>query len=530
MNEIKKGEERMEGNTGSLGTNVDHGLRKGRRMRAGLMAQIRPLMLIPSLALLLTISVQAFSATILNEGNVCRIGSSRQLFVDTWLIDSLQGVDLFMHTPVNAGEVFKFGEVPWENPYPGYCTVIKDESVYRLYYRSNSHLSNGAYSYAESTDGIHWVRPVLRLHEFNGSLENNIIIQGDGGHSFSPFIDTNPATLPSEKYKAIGLRRTADDKAWLLMAFGSADGVRWNLLNNAPVYTNGAFDSQNVPFWSKEEGRYVLYYRTKSGGHTGIREVSKATSADFMNWENKGKMVQVDRAGNEIVEEIYINQTSPYYRAEQIYIGKSARFVPGRCALLEGDDVGGAKYEAKFTDTSDAVLMVTRPGMLIYNRPFMQSWIRPGLGIKNWSTRSNYPALGIVPTGENEMSVYLVREYGFPSVKMDRYAMRVDGIASVRAGYVQGELLTKPLIFEGHSLSINYSTSSSGFIKIEVQDEGGKAIQGFSLNDCLEIYGDRIDETVRWGAGKSLSELSGTKVRLRIVMKDADLYSFKFNP
>ncbi len=485
----------------------------------------------PLLALLLlspAIETVALAFSVVSKGNVCQVGSDRQLFVDSWLIDSMQGgVDLKMHSPVDAGDVFAFGAEPWETPYAGYSTVIYDEGTYRLYYRSNHGLTNGAYSYAESPDGIHWTRPILHLHEFDGNLENNIIIKGDGGHSFSPFLDTNPAALTAERYKALGLRRTADGTRWLVMAFGSPDGIHWQLLQDDPVMTEGAFDSQNVSFWSEREGCYVAYYRTKSGGDTGLREVSRATSSDFRNWTMEGKVDQIDGNGECVLEEIYINQTAPYYRANQIYVATAARIVFGRNALQEGDDVGGAKYEAKYTATSDAVLMTTRGG-LVYDREFMESWIRPGLGIENWSNRSNYPLLGIVPTGENEMSVYLIREYGFPSCGIRRYSMRLDGFASVHAGYEQGELLTKPMVYTGNSLRINYSTSSAGFIKIEVQDESGTAIEGFSLDDCPEIFGDRINGLVAWTSDHSLSELSGTTVRLRIVMKDADLYSFKF--
>ena len=474
------------------------------------------------------IGTMAFAFSVLSEGDVCQVGDTRQLFVDTWLIDSMQGgVDLKMHSPVDAGDVFAFGAAPWESSYAGYGTVIYDEGLYRLYYRSYHGLTNGAYSYAESSNGINWTRPVLNLHEFDGSLENNIIIKGDGGHSFSPFLDINPAALPAERFKALGLRRTEDGSAWLVMAFDSPDGINWNLMQDEPVMTGEAYDSQNVAFWSEREGCYVAYYRTKSGGHTGLREVSRATSSDFRNWTMEGKVDQIDGNGECVVEEIYINQTAPYYRADQIYVATAARIVFGRNALQEGDDVGGEKYELKYTATSDAVLMTTRGG-LVYDREFMESWIRPGLGIENWSNRSNYPALGIVPTGENEMSVYLFREYGMPSCGMRRYSMRLDGFASVHAGYEQGELLTKPMVYDGNSLRINYSTSSAGFIKIEIQDEDGNAIEGFSLDDCPEIFGDRISGLVTWASGHSPSELSGTTVRLRIVMKDADLYSFKF--
>jgi len=49
--------------------------------------------------------------------------------------------------------------------------------------------------------------------------------------------------------------------------------------------TKGAFDSQNVAFWSASEQCYALYLRTwTGGGFAGFRTISRATSTDFLEW------------------------------------------------------------------------------------------------------------------------------------------------------------------------------------------------------------------------------------------------------
>ena len=73
---------------------------------------------------------------------------------------------------------------------------------------------------------------------------------------------------------------------------------------------------------------------------------------------------------------------------------------------------------------------------------------------------------------------------------------------------------------------MNYSTSAAGSIQVEIQDLEGRTIPGFELSD--EIYGDRIDGTIAWNSGTDVRRLAGTPVRLRVVLKDADLYSFQF--
>lgn len=104
----------------------------------------------------------------------------------------------------------------------------------------------------------------------------------------------------------------------------------------------------------------------------------------------------------------------------------------------------------------------------------------------------------------------------------------MDGFVSIQAGYQEGELITHPLKFDGKELLINYSTSAGGRILVEILDEGGNPIPGYSLNECIEIYGDEIEGVVHWKNGSDVSKLSGQVLRLRFVLKDADLYALRF--
>ena len=84
-------------------------------------------------------------------------------------------------------------------------------------------------------------------------------------------------------------------------------------------------------------------------------------------------------------------------------------------------------------------------------------------------------------------------------------------------------------MFEGSELEINYSTSAVGSVQVEIQDDQGRPQQGFALSDSPEQYGDKIDHRVTWSGGPDVSSYAGRTVRLRFVVKDADLYAFKFN-
>ena len=454
------------------------------------------------------------------------VGSNRELFVDRTLVESLDNSQIVMHHPVDRGKVFFFDK-PWEGAFSAYVTIIHEGGRYRAYYRGvptagKDGNDSEVTCYAESDDGIHWEKPNLGIHEIEGSKNNNVILANAAPitHNFSPFFDQNPEAKPSEKYKALGGTQKSG-----LVAFVSADGKHWEKIQEEPVFTQGVFDSQNVVFWSESEQQYVCYFRSWTGkGYKGFRSVSRTTSRDFIHWSDPVPM----GFGNTPYEHLYTQQTSPYFRAPHIYLAIGARFMPNRKVISdqEAEKLGvDPKY---YNDCSDAILMSSRGGNE-YDRQFMESFIRPGIGLQNWVSRSNYPALNVVQTGEEEMSIYVNQDYAQPSAHLRRYSMRLDGFASLSAGYDGGEMLTKPFTFDGKTLELNYSTSSAGEIKIEILDEYGNKIPGFSKEECQAVIGNEISRTVYWNNSNDVSELSGKPVRMRVYLKDADLFSFKFN-
>ena len=53
-------------------------------------------------------------------------------------------------------------------------------------------------------------------------------------------------------------------------------------------------------------------------------------------------------------------------------------------------------------------------------------------------------------------------------------------------------------------------------------------MSGFALDDCEETFGDSVDRAVAWRSGADLRALAGKPVRLRFVLKDADVFSYRF--
>jgi len=277
--------------------------------------------------------VWLFLCTFLRAQDTLDLGSRLELFVDGQLIHRLEGASLRLHEPQPAGVVLRFDQ-PWEGSFCGYVTVIKEDARYRMYYRGLpvSHgdgSTNEVTCYAESPDGIAWTKPNLALFEIAGTRSNNVVLAGAApfSHNFAPFLDSRPGVPPEHRFKALaGTSETG------LHGFVSADGIHWRKLRDAPLITKGAFDSQNVGFWSESEQCYLLYFRTwTKDAFAGFRTISRSTSTNFLDWTAPVEMT----FGNAPPEHLYTSQTHPYFRAPHIYLATPMRFIPGRKVLTD---------------------------------------------------------------------------------------------------------------------------------------------------------------------------------------------------
>ena len=504
------------------------------------------------------------------------IGSRRELFVDDYLIDTLDGARRVLHNPTRR-EVALAWNKPWEGNHSSWTTVFRDTDIYRMYYRGR----HGIYTqgkvkdghpdvtcYAESKDGIHWTRPKLGLLEFDGSKQNNIVWDDIGMRSFTPFKDANPNCAPDARYKAVGAGGPQAGGKPGVYAFKSPDGIHWTLMNKEPVITRGGNEGL-LAFWDSLRGEYRAYMR---GRYRHGRDIHTCSSKDFVHWSEPVFL----KYSPSRVSQLYTNNVIPYYRAPHIFLGFPIRYVDYDWAestkqlpqrkyrelVASGGLRGG-------TAITDVMFISSRDGLHFDVWP--ESFIRPGIERPgSWFYGDNFQAWGIVETkshlegAPNELSFYANEAFRQPNgSRLRRYTMRIDGFVSIRAPLTGGQVVTKPIVFDGKQLEINLSTSAAGYVGVELQDAAGKPIPGFALKERKlskvlgvgaptvdpsiagrrepaqgitarrepsEVFGDSIARVVAWKGGTDLSQLAGQPIRLRFVLKDADLYSLRFRP
>ena len=428
------------------------------------------------------------------------IGNRLELFTDNYLIDNKHGdVSQNLMLPKPQEIVFET-DSPWEGNTSGYYTFLKDGNTYRMIYRGWQHdekqraVHEEVTCYAESTDGIHWTKPNLGLFAWNGSRENNIVWLGPGTHNFTAFRDDNPAAPAESRYKAFG---GIGEFGGGLVPFTSPDCIHWKQSTEKPVISNGAFDSQNLAFWDTDRHEYRAYWRYFD---KGIRAIRTATSTDFINWTHEADLTYPEETPS---EHLYTNAIQKYFRAPHLFIGFPTRFEP-RSQQVE------------------PILMTSRDGVRFHR--FADAVIPRSAPKDRNHNRSNYMAWGMLqlPDLPGEISVYGTENYYETTPgRVRRFVYRVDGFAALQGGPNGGNITTKSFCHDGQRLLLNYLVKPGGELIVKMLNNDGNVI-----GKSRPLSGDVVDAEVIW---EQRPEFTSDAIRLRFELRNADLYSFRFD-
>ena len=237
------------------------------------------------------------------DHHVIDVGSSKQLFVDRMFIDSSTGVELVMNPPYQTREPVLVLDESWETQpearlgRSGNSVVKEDDGSIRIWYSVDDPGNDERYvSYAESSDGIHFTKPVLDLIDVSGTTANNAVIPSQIGGS-SVWIDPNAP--PEERYKTQA--KVYSPEVWgQFHMHSSPDGIRWKLLENLRI-GRGGWDTQSIVFWDPRVRRYVLYTRYwvakrhgTAEGNESYRTVRRLESDDLRRWDNQSIVMWPD--------------------------------------------------------------------------------------------------------------------------------------------------------------------------------------------------------------------------------------------
>ncbi|MDR3674581.1 MAG: hypothetical protein P4N24_03765 [Acidobacteriota bacterium] len=479
-----------------------------------------------------------------------RVNSARQLFIDNALISGARGVRLVLNRPYPTGERCVVADKPWESlGVWGYNSVIEDDGVLKLWYDAIASDGSRWSCLATSQDGVHWEKPNLGIVPFKGSNNTNIVFP-PVAMSHEPncvFKDTNPACPPSEQYKMVANLQPPGGKKGTYVA-ASPDGAHWKLMKEEPAFR--ASDTNNICFFDNRIGRYVGYVRVWDV----MRKVGRCEFDDITDWGKEQMVFSYDAEDLQELDshifsanaaslgasaiktkprmDFYTSAAWKYPRAEDVYL----MFPSAYYHFQEDWARRRGTTDPRNDGTLDVQFATSRDGKSWFRldrHPFIRLGVAGG-----FASATAYMASGCICRPEEIWFYYGASDHthGNYDLAHDRFLgtitrarMRLDGFASVDAEYSGGEFTTPPLPFTGNQLSLNTDTSAGGHVRVELQDESAKPLAGFSADDCDPINGNFIQKVVSWRGHTGMQAWAGRPVRLRFVMRDAKLYSFKFD-
>lgn len=473
---------------------------------------------------------------------VIDVGSKKQLFIDELFIQSSRGVTLTMNPPSRDGRVLLTNDQPWETgpeTYIGvYSSVIKEDGVVRLWYdsRRGGEQRYGRVAYAESKDGLHFTKPTLKLHEIDGSKENNVVLPGIIG-GCAVWVD--PKAPLEHRYKT-------QAKVYPSREFhmhSSPDGLRWKLFARLNP-GRGGWDTQSVAFWDPNIERYALFTRHWMSHRHGtakapdnFRTVRRLESDDLKIWDKQSIVMRPDEADRMLHAtppgqppvDYYGADVFRYGEADRVYIMLAQAYWHWK-PRVPRKGLGPAGFDVRLAVSRDGIKFRRAGG----RKPFMSMgpagrfdskfvWAMPDpvrIGDELWIyyVGSNRDHDGYVDTAAE----------GNHLTGISRAVLRLDGFVSADANYGGGEITTPLIKFSGTRLELNVETSGGGSVLVELLDENDKPIPGFSKTDATPVNGNSVRMPVRWGDGAEVKTLAGKPIKLRFHMRDCKLYAFQF--
>lgn len=508
------------------------------------------------------------------------IGSRKQLFLDDLFFASRQGVTLAVNPPVDAGEALR-ADRPWENRgIISFCDLVPDPEAghLKLYYLAMEKLSDDPAAKhpvvhrlccAISADGEQWEKPNLGVCEFDGSTDNNIVMNGhpEGPrHSFHEpgHVVIDPHDTPERRYKMLYMGTPHG-----IFGAYSSDGFHWTVGNKGEPVSKAVADSQNVILWDDRLDKWVGYFRLWAP----TRCICRVETDDFWSWpflEPENVVLTPDELdardgavhGPSFGAGPRIERQLKGHRFDPDAVGEDVIWMTDKVEDL----CGVGFYNQPVTKYPWADHAYILPFTLLCNRTNLEevqlavsrdgiNWERPGdrqawIGLPvDEHTGYIYCGPGIARKGP-WLDHYCVRMdawhgSGKPGVaeeipmpdycgSIHRARLRLDGYLSADAGNGGGQFVTPPMMYSGTRLELNVDAGARGSVEVglesvEISDQPWvpKPVE-FPVDDCDTVVGNATRHVVTWNGKDNISSLAGKPVRMHVRMRNAKLYAFQF--
>ena len=460
-----------------------------------------------------------------SKPEIIDISVGRQLFVDDFLISDMNGLYPFYHkarkyegNPILTPETDEERNVtlPGACPKAGGVWYDKKYKKYRMWYEAGW---LNRLAYAESDDGINWIRPELDV-----KAGTNVVVDGRDSDSNTVFIDDDTKN-PSERYKLF-FRGAGQGKPAYVAT--SPDGIHWGEMVETSV-----FGDRSTAFYNPFRKKWIYSIRDiKKRRYRNYRECDDLIAGalggdgyDRVPWPRTDEHDLCDPKLN-ITPHLYNFDAVAY---ESIMLGMFEIFKGPHnndCAKI-----GVPK-------TTELIAAYSRDGFH-FSRPDRESFIPASRECGEWDRGYVQSAGGICIVKRDELWFYYCGFAGDETFVCEEecncgmYSNSATGIAKLRRdGFVSidgtGSLVTERLtVAEGRDKLFINAKAPLGEVRVALLDADGQIIDGYSEEDCLPFTGNDTCARIVW-RGKETCSLPEV-FRVRFSQSNAQLYSFWFS-
>lgn len=412
-----------------------------------------------------------------------------------------------------------------------YGSVIHIDGKFRMWYNAIPKYPHPRFlAYAESDDGVHWVKPNLGLVEFNGSRDNNLCLLEPRD---SPFAHTDDYICvmhdpedpnPEKRFKMVyivfvdpKILRCPPDSLWkggpTMFTACSPDGLRWRLVGDKPpieetLEVGGLYKFGGVYY---AIGQQVYPWVTLPNGKNTGRAIVSFRSKDFVHWSQAKALafVRPISAG----EEAHLG--AGIWNRGNVLIGLYGMWhgIPLRDPL-QGKEI-----------TMDLGFIINNDG--IYFREPIPDFPMIARGCESeWDAGSLMQGHAFANIGDKTYIWYgapwydpKLRDQGYMHGQVGLATLRRDGFGYLSPRYENGHLLTCPLSLCGGKAKLYVNVeglSERSLLKIELLDEEGKPLNGYSGDASVPITKPGLREQVRWRGRDVISGLKDEPFMIKV--------------
>ncbi|MEZ5386688.1 MAG: hypothetical protein R3F13_14345 [Prosthecobacter sp.] len=458
----------------------------------------------------------------------------RHLFLDPAFLQQSGNVALHVNPPVKQEIVIRHDK-PWEQLMISfYLSVMEDEGKLRMWYICRDKKNQPNVAYAESTDGVNWIKPNLGIVEYEGSKENNLV----GLDSLEGTVYRDERMPASQRYNYITHLWTEG-----MVRFHSPDGLHWQR-DAAPLLKFGA-DSQAVAFWDAPVKKYALYLRAWEQ-RPDLKLYRTVVRVDLPSLTDSLKIEPFEKARrlwgkdkNAVIDDEFPNvlETDDADPPDSDVYTISAQTYP----LDTRWYLGFPSFFQRDKNRSDGRLEVqcigSRDGVK-WQRYDRAAYVAPGLR-ESESANMAFIGPGMIIRGDEiwQYGVGLASRHGDREARMRktdgaiyRHVQRVDGFVSLDFEAKGGRCLTQPVKVEGPRLSVNLDTTAMGHMRVALTDAKGVSIPGYEAEEATILRTNSTHAKVTWKEHKDVSALLGREVCVEFSGARSKVYSFRFEP